>query len=286
MKTIRISAFTAVFILLSFTAYGQKKIFSDPYFFVQISDPQFGMNEADKGFGLETYKYDKAVKAVNRLKPDFVVITGDLVNNKDSASQITEFKRLTSMINKNIKVWYVPGNHDIGQPPTKIDIDKFIANYGHDRFAFKHKESTFIGLNSCIIKSDNPGEEEIQMKWLRTELDNSATSNHIIVFTHYPFFINTPDEPETYSNISIAKRNTYFTIFNEKGVDAVFAGHLHNNGAGKSGNVEMITTNAVAKSNGKGPSGIRVIKVYPDRIESVFYGIDEIPGIVTFAEKK
>jgi 3',5'-cyclic AMP phosphodiesterase CpdA len=190
------------------------------------------------------------------------------------------------MINKKIPVWYVPGNHDIGQSPTRTDIEKFAADYGHDRFSFKHKESTFIGINSCIIKSGNATEEELQMKWLTTELDKAGTSNHILVFTHYPFFINTPDEAETYSNLSPAKRDTYFTLFNQKGVEAVFAGHLHNNGAGKSGNVEMITTNAVAKSNGKGPSGIRVIKVYPDRIESVFYGIDEIPGIITFAEKK
>jgi len=255
----------------------QKKGLSAPFFVIQVTDPQFGMYESDKGFSKETELYEKAVEAINKLNPDFVVLTGDLINKKDDREQITEFKRITAKIKKEIPVYYSPGNHDIGQPTTQQDIDNFIADYGHDRFSFKHKKSLFIGINTCLIKSNTPGLEEAQFEWLRTELTKGKKAKNIVLFTHYPFFINSFDEPDAYFNISIETRKRYLTLFKEYGVDAVFAGHLHNNGFGKYGDMQMITTSAVGKPLGKVQSGIRVIKVYPDRVESVYYTLNEIP---------
>ena len=50
------------------------------FFFIQLSDPQFGMYTADRDFAQETANFEFAVANINRLKPAFVVITGDLVN--------------------------------------------------------------------------------------------------------------------------------------------------------------------------------------------------------------
>jgi len=261
----------------------QDKGTNSPYFIIQVTDPQFGMNDGDKGFSFETALYEKAVKAINRLSPDFVVITGDLVNNRENRDQVTEFKRISSMIKKEIPVWYLPGNHDLGQTPTQTDIDRFVTDYGHDRFAFQHKGSTFVGLNSQLIKSDNPEAEDIQYNWLKEELAKSPHTGHIIVFSHYPFFIKLAIEPETYSNIAYAKRKKYLTLLTDYHADAVFAGHLHNNSRGSWDDIEMITTSAVGKPLADAPSGLRIIKIYPDHIESSYYGLDEIPEIVTFA---
>lgn len=264
-------------VTISINGQSQKKSSSAPLFIIQVTDPQFGMYESDKGFTKETELYEKAVSAINNLNPDFVVITGDLTNKKDDPAQISEFKRITAMINKEIPVWYSPGNHDIGQPTTQKDIDKFRADYGHDRFSFKHKKSVFVGINSCIIKSNDPVLEKQQLDWIKKELSKAKRARQTIIFTHYPFFINAFDEPETYSNIAVETRNRYMSIFKEYGVDAIFAGHLHNNASAKSGNIQMITTNSVGKPSGKVQSGIRVIKVYRDRVESVFYTLNEIP---------
>lgn len=268
--------------LMAGISNSQTKNSSAPFFFIQVTDPQFGMYESNKGFGKETELYEKAVAAINRLNPDFVVITGDLVNNKDDQTQIAEFKRITSKINQAIPVWYSPGNHDIGQPPEKRDIDLFISEYGHDRFSFIHKKNLFIGLNSCIIKADTPQLEQIQFEWLKKELLKGKSENHIILFCHYPFFIKTSDEPETYSNIATETRKRYLSLFKENKVDAVFAGHLHNNASVRSGDIDMITTSAVGKPLGDAPSGIRIVKVFSDRIESVYYGLDVIPATIVF----
>jgi len=276
--------FFVLFFLSLITGIGnaQENTSSSNFFFIQITDPQFGMFESDDGFSKETELYEKAVIEINRLKPEFVVITGDLVNNKNDRTQVAEFKRITSKIKSKTPVYYSPGNHDIGQSPTEQDINIFNKNYGHDRFYFKKKKSLFIGMNSCIIKANTPVLEQLQFNWLNKKLSKGKGANHIILFSHYPFFIKSFDETETYSNIAPETRNRYLSLFKEYNVDVIFAGHLHNNASAKFGDMEMVTTSAVGKPLGKAPSGIRIIKVYPNKIESSYYGLDEIPESVIF----
>jgi 3',5'-cyclic AMP phosphodiesterase CpdA len=277
MKPVKLIFVSTLLILILVSAHAQE---NKSWFFIQLTDTQFGMFDANKGFAKETELYEKAVNGINKLKPDFVVITGDLVNDEYDRSQVAEFKRITAKINKDIPVYYVPGNHDIGQSPTQKEIDQFISDYGYDRFSFTHKNGLFIGLNSCLIKSNTPDLEYIQLTWLKNELEKGRNSKHIILFTHYPFFIKTFDEPETYSNIAIETRTKYLEIFKENDVDAVFAGHLHKNASAKYGEIEMITTNAAGKPLGSDSSGFRIVKVYGNKIETEFCSLDEIPESV------
>jgi 3',5'-cyclic AMP phosphodiesterase CpdA len=284
MKTKKLFLAFLFLCLISGISNGQNKNSPAPFFFIQMTDPQFGMSGSDNGYEKETELYEKAVNAINRLHPDFIVITGDLVNDKDNKLQIAEFKRITATINPSTPVYYSPGNHDIGQSPGQKDIDLFNSHYGNDRFAFQHKNTMFIGLNSCIIKANTPLLEQIQFDWLKKELLQGKSDSHIIVFSHYPFFISSFDEPESYSNIPVETRNRYLSLFKEYHVDAVFAGHLHNNESARYGEMDMITTSAVGKPLGEALSGLRIVKVYPDRIESVYYGLDEIPSAIIFSD--
>jgi serine/threonine-protein phosphatase CPPED1 len=262
-------------------ANAQKRGSSSPYFFIQMSDPQFGFIESENGTWKETELYEKAVKEINRLKPDFIVITGDFTGNKNNRSQITEFKRITAEIDPKIPVYLSPGNHDI-EEPLQENNKTYISEYGYDRFAFKHKKSLFIGLNSFIIKINDPVMEQAQFDWLKKKLSKGKKAEHKVIFCHYPFFLKEFDEPDSYFNISSETRKRYFALFKENNVDAVFAGHRHINSYSKYGNIEMITTGAVGKPLGKDPSGVRIIKVYTDRIESFYYGLDELPEAITF----
>ena len=268
-----------LFLIASLTNCKNNKS-ATPFFFIQVTDPQFGFFEENKGFSRETELYEKAINAINRLNPEFVVITGVLVNDKDDTSQIAEFKRITLTIKRKIPVYYSPGNHDIGLTPTRQDIDSFISHFGQDKFSFQCKNSTFIGLNSCIIKANTPLLEQIQFDWLKKELLKARSANHIILFCHYPFFINSFEEPETYFNIPVETRHKYFSLFKESKVDAVFAGHLHNNSSATYENILMITTSAVGKPLSDAPSGIRIVKVYPHRIENDYYTLDKIPETI------
>lgn len=252
-----------------------------PFFIVQMTDPQFGFLD-NKDFSGEMVLYEKAVTKINKLRPAFVVITGDFVHDKSDQAQWDEFDRITGEINKTIPVWLSPGNHDIGMPPVKEDLDRYISKYGCDRFSFRIRKSLFIGLNTCLIKSGNNEQEQIQYDWLQQELKTGKKARHIILFGHYPFIIKSPDEEETYSNIAQDLRKEYFNLFNEYRVTAVFSGHLHNNAASSSGETEMVVTSAVGRPLGDAPSGIRIIKVYKDRIEHTYYSLDQVPDKVIF----
>jgi serine/threonine-protein phosphatase CPPED1 len=264
---------------------GQDKSSFRPFFCIQVTDIQFGMFEADKGFTKETVLYEKAVEAINKLMPDFVVMTGDFVNNKEDRSQFNEFKRITAMIRKDIPVFLIPGNHDIGVPVEKKGTDRFIEDWGYDRFSFVKNNCLFIGINSCIIKSGESSMEKEQFEWMKKVLEDGKGSVQKVVFTHYPFFIKSIDEPDTYSNIASELRKKYFSLFDENQVGAVFAGHLHNNGAARYKNTEMITTSAAGRSLGKEASGIRVIKITADHIESIYYPLDSIPGRIILSQQ-
>ena len=281
-KTIHI-VFLISLLLTSGFISAQKQEY--PFFIVQMTDPQFGFIENNRGFSGETILYEKAVDRINSLKPAFVVITGDFVNDRSNQSQWDEFDRVTSKIDKSIPVWLSPGNHDIGMPPAKDDLDKYIRKYGYDRFSFRIRKSMFIGLNTCLIKSGNNEQEQIQYGWLQEQLRWAKGARHKIIFGHYPFFIKSPDEAETYSNIAFDLRQKYLGLFNKYGVTVVYSGHLHNNAESFSDETEMIVTSAVGKPLGDAPSGVRIIKVYKDRIEHSYYPLDQIPDKVSFNRK-
>ena len=63
---------------------------SESFYFIQLSDPQFGMLEKNKSFSQETMIMEKVIAAINNLNPAFVVITGDMVNDGKDQKQIDE----------------------------------------------------------------------------------------------------------------------------------------------------------------------------------------------------
>src|SRR4051794_25144969 len=90
---------------------------ADP-FFIQASDPQFGMFSADKDIAQETANWTYAVANINRLHPAFLIVTGDLVNKSEDQTQIAEYKRINKELDPSIHLYSVPGNHDVGNDPT------------------------------------------------------------------------------------------------------------------------------------------------------------------------
>lgn len=253
-----------------------------PFFFVQLTDIQFGMFDGNEGFEKETALYEQAISEINRLKPDFVVITGDFVHDPNDEDQISEFKKLTGTIDPGIPVFMIPGNHDVGQVPDKASLKKYKANYGDDTFLFDHKGSMFLGFNTSLVKAELPKLEPRQFNWLKRSLKKGKNANQLIVFGHYPFFIQSYDEPEKYSNLKLSYRLKYLEMFKASGVDAIFSGHLHNNAQGEYKGIRLITTSALGKPLADAPSGLRIVKVYKDRIEHHYYSLDEIPDTVVF----
>ena len=270
------------FLLAVFVSHGIAAD-SAPFFFLQLSDPQFGFMDNNKSISAETEAMNKAVTAINQLKPPFVVITGDFVNNSKSKEQIAAYKSMIAQIDSSVKVYMIPGNHDIGKV-SRASIDNYKKNYGETHFSFRYGDCAFIGIDSNIIKEEDKEREEVQFKWLEQELQKMKDARFKFVFTHCSVFLKRMDEPVNYSNFSLPMREKYVHLFQKYGVNAIFAGHLHNNAYGKVGNMEMITIGPVGKVLGTGYQGMNLVKVYPDRFISEFIALNQLPKEVVMSD--
>lgn len=270
------------FLLAVFVSHGIAAD-STPFFFLQLSDPQFGFMDNNKSISAETEAMNKAVTAINQLKPPFVVITGDFVNNSKSKEQIAAYKSMIAQIDSSVKVYMIPGNHDIGKV-SRASIDNYKKNYGETHFSFRYGDCAFIGIDSNIIKEEDKEREEVQFKWLEQELQKTKDARFKFVFTHCSVFLKRMDEPVNYSNFSLPMREKYVRLFQKYGVNAIFAGHLHNNAYGKVGNMEMITIGPIGKVLGTGYQGMNLVKVYPDRFISEFIALNQFPKEVVMSD--
>jgi 3',5'-cyclic AMP phosphodiesterase CpdA len=249
--------------------------------FIQMSDPQFGMYEKNQGFAHETANFEFAIATANRLKPAFVVVTGDLVNKPGDARQIAEYKRIAAKLDPAIKLFSVPGNHDVENEPTAESLARYRERFGPDYYTFRAGDIAAIVLNSNLEKAtDKVPDEAAKMEaWFRTELAKAKQSGakQVIVFQHIPFFLTNPDEADQYFNIPKPTRERYLKLMHEFGVRWVFAGHLHHNSEGRDGGLDMVTTGPVGMPLEGGKSGIRIVTVTDAGVSQKYFDFGELP---------
>ncbi len=254
---------------------------AEPFFFIQFSDPQFGMYTTNRDFVQETANFEFAVATINRLRPAFVVITGDLVNKAGDAAQIAEFKRLASKIDPAIPVYKVAGNHDIENNPTPETVEAYTNKFGPDHYEFRHGDFVGIVLDSTLIKAPEHVQELYagQQHWLESELEKAHKegARHIVIFQHHSWVLDSADEADQYFNLPSARRSKYLGLFHKAGVKYAFCGHYHRNKIARDGDLKVVTTGALGKPLGD-ESGMRIAVVRDGGIEHHFYGLGEIPN--------
>jgi 3',5'-cyclic AMP phosphodiesterase CpdA len=254
---------------------------AEPFFFLQASDPQFGMYTENKDFRQETANWEFVITNANRLKPAFVVVTGDLTNIPRNADQIAEYQRINAKLDKSVHLYSVPGNHDVGNEPSPPLLEAYRKNYGADYYSFREGPVYGIVLNSSLFTSSEkaPGEGAKQETWLGQELEKARAAGAMpVVFQHIPFFLEKADEPDQYFNIPMATRQRVLGMLKKGGVKYVFAGHYHRNAYGKDGDLEMITTGPAGMPIGPDPSGLRIAEVKGNAIVQDYYSLGRLPN--------
>ncbi len=178
------------------------------YKILQLSDLH------SKNFG---NRNNKLIKKINSENPDIVVMTGDMVNTKDTDFEV--FINLAEQISKRYDTYYIVGNHEqnLNDDRRKILIDKLnkigirvldnekvtitrgtesINLYGL-WFALRY----YKDLNNEYTKDVFFGAKQIQ-----TILGNLDIDSYNILLTHNPLYA------DTYSNW---------------GADLTLSGHIH-----------------------------------------------------------
>jgi serine/threonine-protein phosphatase CPPED1 len=253
---------------------------TEPFFFIQMSDPQFGFITANADFTQETINFEKAVAAANRLRPAFVVVTGDLTHRQGDAAQIAEYRRIAAKLDRSIPLYNVAGNHDVSLPMSDSSLAAYRRIYGPDYYEFDAGRVHGIVINSSLIKDTTiaTAQTNAQTSWFRRAITaRRDTSRVTIVFQHHPWFLMRSDEPDQYYNLPLGARRTYLDLFARNGITHVFAGHYHRNALAVDGALEMVTTGPVGKPMGADSSGIRVVFVDGTRVTHRYYPLDSIP---------
>ena len=243
---------------------------NEPFVIIQIADAQLGFDASVKAqapgaeyvndLSYEVGFLKKAVAAVNEKRPDAVVFTGDQVNLPADQEQWDVLNEVISEMDPSVTALHIPGNHDVFISESKVDSTPFTSRYGTDRFVYENKKVCAVGINSNLIKYDDPREEE-QFEWMKSVLDQADKGAVKLIFCHHPFFLKDIEEEDGYFQIQKSKRKKYFDMFLEKGVDAVYAGHLHDSSEGEYMGIPMKTATSAGYQLGEAEPSYRYIVI-------------------------
>lgn len=270
---------------------GQAKSKSEPFYFIQAADSQLGLidgwilKKPEPGWEEEKRLCKELVTACNQLqpKPKFMIICGDLVDGWPGTGireeQIKDFKHIFSKLSSDIPLVCVCGNHDVGNEPTSVSIQKYRDQFGDDYFHFVLNDVLFIVINSQFYQHRSNVEEyaKKQDEWLEDMLTKCKLFKYTIIFEHIPWFLDRFDEEDEYFNITKQVRLDWLRKFKAAGVTKIMCGHYHRNAGGWYENMELVVTSAIGAQFGDDKSGVRIVKVLEESVEHKYYNIEDIP---------
>ncbi len=157
--------------------------------FLQISDSHIGFSKAANPYALDTLKEAIGKIKALRVKPAFMIHTGDITH----LSLPEQFDTAAQVIGEpGLDVHYVPGEHDlIDANNGKLYLDRYGAGKkGSGWYSFDHQGVHFVGLVNVVnLKAGGLGFLGAeQLAWLAADLKAKSDSTPIVVFAHIPLW--------------------------------------------------------------------------------------------------
>jgi len=173
------------------------KTSSPPEFkFIHASDTHISEKSVDR--------MEKLRAVVEQVKPDFVIITGDLVRDALRVSE-KEASGYYELYMKEIQkfavpVWSVPGNHENFGIERHLSLvstshplygKKMYHHYlGPNYYSFNYGGVHFIGLDDVDFEDlwYYGHVDSVQVAWMKKDLASVSSGTPVITFNHIPFF--------------------------------------------------------------------------------------------------
>jgi 3',5'-cyclic AMP phosphodiesterase CpdA len=200
----------------------------------QISDSHLA-----RRFSELTDNFHRVSEYIDTTRPDLVVNSGDLAFDAPTNPDDLEFAA-TLHAALPVPCRCLPGNHDIGDNPTRVGPapappvteayrQMFVSIFGEDRWHFDAAGWCFIGLNSLVMNSGLASEAE-QFDWLASQLA-SANGKPVALFLHKPLYLNSPRDPELAATsiryIPQPARSRLVEMLGAVDLRLVASGHVH-----------------------------------------------------------
>lgn len=148
-------------------------------------------------------RMQKFMTVVDSIRPDFVLVTGDLVKDalrvseKDALALYNLYK--TEISKFTTPVWNVPGNHEIfgiERELSKVSKDNpfygrkmYREYFGPDYYSFNFGGIHFVALNALDFEDMwyYGYIDDTQKEWLKKDLAAIPATMPVVTFQHVPF---------------------------------------------------------------------------------------------------
>ena len=167
--------------------------------------------------GFKADKLGSCILEINKLKPDLVVVTGDLTMYAFE----TEYKMASSYISKiKAETFIIPGNHD-----SRYRGYEYFEEY----FGFGNKTLDLAGVSIVGIDTTVPDLNEGsvgrgKLRWLIEKLNHAPPTNRKIVAMHHHLI---PVPHTGRERATIGDGGTVLDALVNNSVDIVLCGHRH-----------------------------------------------------------
>jgi len=235
-----------------------------------------------------------AARAINQHQADVVICGGDMITDGYQSSVETvaprweAYRAMHDAIQPSPR--FVLGNHDLvavepddGTPPAEDPRADAKARMGMTETygSFDAGGYHFILLDSMQVTTDEYKYrgyiDEVQMDWLRRDLENVAKSTPIILVSHMPlltsfFQMTRGTEAPVPPNRGVVNNLVVLAQFEHHKLLLVLQGHLHVNEMMRWRETTFITGGAVSGKWWRGEwhgtsEGYGVLNLHPDRVD-------------------
>jgi len=206
---------------------------------VQITDVHLFKDPQGVLAGISTWKtFNAVVKQVEQYHGDFdyLILTGDLAQDEELETYRMLRKTLGDWLNR---CRILPGNHDNRAHLRKVFPELFPDNDDPLTFVLSREGWKIIGLDSHFPGETQGRIEASQMQWLRDQLKMSPSSPTLLFLHHPPVSIRV----DWLDKIGLSgAQNLIELIESSPQIQAVCAGHVHQEFEGRIGSAAVYTT--------------------------------------------
>ncbi len=209
-------------------------------------------NYINSSHKLEDYSvglFQNMIDSILLQMPDIVMIPGDISKDGEKLSHQYISQELSRLTDAGIKVYVVPGNHDIGnienaqyfdgskrykaENITAEEFAEMYASFGYegsvrDENSLSYVTEPFDGLVIIGIDSHSRKIGKKTLDWICEQASNAREQDkQIIAMMHHPIMEHFNGQTEMKSDAIIKEDENVRSRFMEAGIHTVFTGHFH-----------------------------------------------------------
>ena len=201
---------------------------------------------------LEDYSvglFQNMIDTVLSQMPDIVMIPGDITKDGEKLSHEYVTRELSRLTNAGIKVYVIPGNHDIGnienaqyfdgskqykaENITAAEFAKIYASFGYegstrDENSLSYVAEPFDGLVIIGIDSHSRKISKKTLDWICEQSKKAHEEDkQIIAMMHHPIMEHFNGQIDMKSDAIIKDDENIRSRLMDAGIHTVFTGHFH-----------------------------------------------------------